>query len=142
MLDPSYDRVVRLLYVRVIVASSRRAGKSRLGISSTIRRYRSNRSNLPVLLPFSPVVAGCLDSEIDKVIGDIVALGTFVTNLFEMLRGTFGFSRIYQLSLRQQQESIEECNDVGLGLMNRKDDCSVVRLGEIFKRFDDIVSVV
>jgi len=93
-------------------------------------------------LAFRPVISGSFDCEVDKVVCDVVPLRTFVADFFEMLRSTFRFTRVYKLPLCQEQESIEECNDIGLGLVNGEDDGSVICLCEIFEGFNDVVGVV
>ena len=99
VLDTSYDGIIWFLNIRIVVTADRATGEATFGISTSIRSNRSNRCDLTIGLAFRPVITGSFDSEVDKVVGNVVTFRTLVADLFEMLGSTFGFTRVYQLPL-------------------------------------------
>ena len=99
VLDSAYHRIVRLLNIGIIIAIDRATSEATLWITTSIRSDWSDRCNLTIGLAFGPVVSGSFDSEVDKVVGNVVAFWTLVTDLLEMLGCTFGLSGVNELSL-------------------------------------------
>jgi hypothetical protein len=80
--------------------------------------------------------------KLTEIICDVETRRARPSDLGEVRLALIRLARVYELSARKEDEFVEESDDVGAGLVDRKDHGTLVRPRELYKRFDDVEGVV
>ena len=88
------------------------------------------------------VWTACVHCQVDEVVGNIEPRRTRVADVVEVVLAFVEGSAVDCAALCEQDELIEQCDDVGAGLMDGEDDSAVVRLDEVDQTFNHVERVV
>lgn len=97
---------------------------------------------MAMAMMMTAMIAGSVHREINQPICGIPPFGTLVPDPFKMWLDFYRFARVHHLSLGEEDETVKEIDNVGLGLVDGKDDGAFVPLGECVQRLNDVLRIV